>query len=428
MADDAPASSKVATDGVRPNSHVKAVVGQGGPKPWHRVRKILLVLAVVAVVQFVVIVWLAVELAKAPASDANNQTVESSEAPQVTSTETPTFKEEVIVQGRQNVWDVVQLPGKQLLFTERSGSLNLYDNGKVKQVAAISDVAVRGEGGLMGMALDPQFGQNRYLYLCFNSTADDIRVTRWKVANDLSSLSERSDIITGLPANPSGRHSGCRLAFGPDGYLWTGTGDSAQGTQPQQPDSLGGKILRTDRNGKAVSGNQGGNFDARVYSYGHRNTQGIAFFDKARNGLIGVSAEHGSTVDDELNPLTKGNFGWAPPAGYDEDGVAMTDTERFPDAIKAIWSSGKPTQAPSGIAIISGTKWKGWDGAVAMAMLKDRHLKVLRLSDDNKVAKEEKALEDAYGRLRMAYQAPDGNLYVTTDNKSNDKIIRLTPN
>lgn len=396
-------------------------------KPQHRLRKLLIVVGVIIVVQFLIIAWLAVKLAQAPAYDKHDSTSDTDNANGVVSTETPKFKEEVIVQGRQNVWDVVQVPGKQLLFTERSGSLNLYDNGKIKQVAAISDVAVGGEGGLMGMALDPQFEQNRYLYLCFNSTADDIRVTRWKVANDLSSLSDRNDIVTGMPANPSGRHSGCRLAFGPDGYLWTGTGDSAQGTQPQQPNNLGGKILRTDRNGKAAPGNLGNGFDARVYSYGHRNTQGIAFFSKARNGLVGVSAEHGSSVDDELNPLTKGNFGWAPPAGYDEDGVAMTDTDRFPDAVRAIWSSGTPTQAPSGITIISGAQWKGWDGAVAMALLRDRHLKILRLSDDNKVAKEEKVLEGTYGRLRMVYQAPDGNLYVTTDNKSNDKIIRVTP-
>lgn len=406
----------------------KIVVGQGGPKSWRRVRKALLVSGVIIVVQFVVIAWLAVELARAPASDTNrfsNSADNQEQKP--ASTETPKFKEEVIVQGRLNVWDVVMLPGKQLLFTERSGSVNLYDNGKVKQVSAINDVAARGEGGLMGMALDPQFGQNRYVYLCFNSTEGDIRVARLKLANDLSSLSNRSNIIKGITANPSGRHSGCRLAFGPDGYLWTGTGDSAQGTQPQQPNSLNGKILRTDGDGKAAPGNQGGGFDPRIYSYGHRNTQGIAFFPKAKNGLIGVSAEHGSDVDDELNPLTKGNFGWAPPAGYDESGVAMTDMERFPDAVKAIWSSGRPTQAPSGIAVISGAKWKGWDGAVAMATLRDEHLKILRLSSDNKVTKEEKVLEGTYGRLRMVYQAADGNLYVTTDNRGNDKIIKLTP-
>ena len=396
-------------------------------KPPHRLRKLLTAIGLVIVVQFLVIAWLAVRLAQAPAYNKYPSSANTSPSVSTASTETPTFKEEVVVQGRQNVWDVVMLPGKQLLFTERSGSVNLYDNGKVKQVAAISDVAARGEGGLMGMALDPQFAQNRELYLCHNSTAGDIRVTRWKLSTDLSNLSDRSDIITGITANPSGRHSGCRLAFGPDGYLWTGTGDSAQGTHSQQPKSLNGKILRTDRDGKAAPGNLGGNFDARIYSYGHRNTQGIAFFPKARNGLVGVSAEHGSTVDDELNPLVKGNFGWAPPDGYDESGVAMTDTKRFPDAVKAMWSSVTPTQAPSGITVISGSKWKGWDGAVAMAVLKDQHLKIIRLSDDNKLAKEEKVLEGTYGRLRMVYQGADGSLYVTTDNKSNDKIIKLTP-
>lgn len=419
------------TDSIQESDTHNLATNQEGAGPvggrHHRLRKALLIACAVILIQLAVIAWLAVRLAQAPSYEHDNTGANNSSTS--TSAETPKFKADVIVQGRQNAWDVVMLPGsgKQLLFTERRGSVNLYDAGKVKQVAFISDVAAQGEGGLMGMALDPQFSQNRYLYLCHNATAGDVRVTRWKVADNLSSLTNRKDIITGIAANPSGRHSGCRLAFGPDGYLWTGTGDSAQGTQPQQLSSLNGKILRTDRDGKGASGNLGGGFDGRIYSYGHRNTQGIAFFTAARNGVVGVSAEHGSTIDDELNPLAKGNFGWAPPEGYDEDGVSMTDTMRFPDAVEAIWSSGKPTQAPSGIAVIEGQAWKGWDGAVVMALLKDKHLKVFRLNQDNRVVKEEKILEGDYGRLRTVYQAGDGNLYVTTDNSSNDKIIRLTP-
>lgn len=420
-------------DGARQTDDHDFVAEQTGAanpagKRHHRLRKALLVACLIILIQLVVIAWLAVRLAQAPSYEHNN-TGTTNNDPASTAAETPEFTADIIVQGRQNVWDVVMLPGpgKQLLFTERRGSVNLYDGGKVKQVAFISDVSARGEGGLMGMALDSQFAQNRYVYLCHNTTAGDIRVTRWKVVGDLSSLSDRKDIISGIEANPSGRHSGCRLAFGPDGYLWTGTGDSAQDTQPQQPASLNGKILRTDRNGQAAPGNLGGSFDGRIYSYGHRNTQGIAFFAAARDGLLGVSAEHGSTVDDELNPLVKGNFGWAPPQGYDEDGVSMTDSHRFPDAIKAIWSSGKPTQAPSGIAVINGSAWRGWDGAVAMAMLKDRHLKIFKLDQDNKLIKEEKVLEGSYGRLRTVYQAADGNVYLTTDNSKNDIIVRLTP-
>jgi glucose/arabinose dehydrogenase len=197
---------------------------------------------------------------------------------------------------------------------------------------------------------------------------------------------------------------------------------------PQAPKSLAGKILRVDRDGKAATGNVGGEFDDRIYSYGHRNTQGIAFFAEPINDISGVSVEHGSGVDDEMNPLKPGNFGWAPPNGPYDESVPMTDKDRFPDAIDAIWSSGNPTQAPSGVAVLTGSQWKGWDGAVVMAMLKDEHLKVLKLDGDLKVVQEKQILQKEFGRLRAVVQGPDGSLYVTTSNSGDkDKIIKVTP-
>ncbi len=106
----------------------------------------------------------------------------------------------------------------------------------------------------------------------------------------------------------------------------------------------------------------------------------------------------------------------------------MTDTDRFPNAVKAVWKSGNPTQAPSGIAVLTGSQWKGWNGALATSILKDKHLKVLRLSDSLAVTKEERALEGDFGRLRAAVQGPDGALYVSTDNGGGqDKVIRVAP-
>lgn len=396
----------------------------------------------VILVQLVVIAWLAVELAQAP---AGSDTTANGDQGLTGDTRAPEVADQVVLEGRTNVWGLAFLPGQadderaddatssRMLFTERQGSLNVWRDGQARQVTAFADVVARGEGGLMGVAADPQFNTNRYVYVCLNSSAgedDDVRVARLRLDGENLQLGERRDIITGIAANPSGRHSGCQLAFGPDGYLWVGTGDSAQGAEPQQPGSLNGKILRVDRNGGAAEGNLGaadGGFDTRIYSYGHRNTQGLAFFPQAKNGAIGLSAEHGSRVDDELNPLVRGNFGWAPSAGYDESGVPMTDRQRFPDAVAAIWSSGDPTQAPSGVAIINNDKWRGWNGAAAMAMLKDKHLMVLRLDAQNKVVAEAKVIEGKYGRLRAVIQGPDGNLYVSTDNSENDKIVRLSP-
>lgn len=395
----------------------------------HGFRRWLLVLLVIVAIQFIVIAWLAVRLASAP---ADNSTQPSGNKPSNTASATaPEFAIQTVVGNRDHIWDIAFLPSKELVFSERNGNIRLIKDDKTLSLATIDNVAVRGEGGLMGLAVDPEFATNRYLYACYNSTSDDIRVSRWKVQADLSRLTERNDIITDIPANPSGRHSGCQLEFGPDGYLWTGTGDTAQNLTPQSPQdpkSLAGKILRTDRDGKAVVGNQGGRFDGRIYSYGHRNTQGLAFFGKPVNGAVGVSAEHGSGVDDEVNPLRTGNFGWAPPDDRYDEAVPMTDKSRFPSAVDAIWKSGNPTQAPSGVAVLSGAQWKGWDGALALGILKDKHLKILRLSDTLAVTDEDIILDNEIGRIRATTQGPDGNLYLSTDNGGGqDKIIKVTP-
>jgi glucose/arabinose dehydrogenase len=344
----------------------------------------------------------------------------------------PTLRADVLVSGKKNIWDIVFLPDGPMLFTERAGVLGMYryDTKQVSTLTMVPDVKAAGEGGLMGMVLDPDFSTNRYIYFCHNSTSgSDVRVVRYRLPADLSGLQDKREIITGITSNTNGRHSGCRTRFGTDGYLWVTTGDAAvAGTLQQSPTSLNGKILRVNRDGQAAPGNYGNGFDARIFSYGHRNVQGLAFFPAPMGGVPGISVEHGSSIDDEVNVLKSGNFGWATPAGsYDESGVPMTDLQRFPNAIQAIWSSGSPTQAPSGAAILSGPQWKGWDGAVAIGMLKAEHLKILRLDATNKVIREERRLEGTYDRLRSPVFGPDGNLYLTTGNGGEDKIIRLTP-
>lgn len=345
------------------------------------------------------------------------------------STERPQLTTEIVLSGLDHVWEIAFLPTKEMLFTERSGMVRILKDGNRSDMFDIADANVQGEGGLLGLAVDPEFTNNHFIYTCFNSAANkDIRVVRWQLKSDLSGVDSSTAIVTGMPANTSGRHSGCRLAFSADGYLWIGTGDSAQGDTGIQPKSLGGKILRVDRGGNAAPGNIGGQYDARIYSYGHRNVQGLAFYKESINGIPGISVEHGSNVDDEVNLLVPGNFGWAPPAsGYNETGVPMTDKTRFPDAVEAIWSSGSPTQAPSGATFVNGKQWEAWDGALFVAVLKATHLKVLTMQD-NKVIGETRVFEGDFGRIRTVVQGPDGNLYISTDNGGDDKIIRIVPN
>ncbi len=202
------------------------------------------------------------------------------------------FFAETIVEGLSNIWDVAQAPDSTLFYTERANKIGAVLDGKPITIHQANGVVVGGEGGMLGMALDPNFSQNRYLYACFN-TLGDIRLARFVVAGDNRSLNGRKDILTGLPVNPSGRHSGCRPQFDQEKYLWIGTGDVARSENAQSPASLGGKVLRVDRDGKAAPGNLGAPYDSRIYSYGHRNVQGLAFYASPRAGVIGYSAEHG---------------------------------------------------------------------------------------------------------------------------------------
>jgi glucose/arabinose dehydrogenase len=416
-------------ESVPPESPIGGPVEHPVPPPNQSRRlKLIIFIAILILLLAGGLAWWLTQHNKEKTEQAAKTSTQPQPAP--VSTETPTYDTSVVLAGRQHVWEIAFLPTKEMIFTERGGAISMLKDGQVSELGRVPDVFVQGEGGLMGLAVDPNFKTSRNIFVCYNSTTGDIRVARWHVADDLKSLTSEKAVMTGMPGNTTtfpGRHSGCRLAFGPDQYLWVGTGDSAQGDNAIRPDSLGGKILRIDQEGTAAKGNLGGSFDARIYSYGHRNVQGLAFFPATKNGALGLSTEHGPTEDDEVNEIKPGNFGWAPePAGYNEK-IPMTDLTRFPDAHSAIWSSGTPTQAPSGATILHGQAWKGWDGALAMAMLKGQHLKILRTDTHNKVTKEEKIFEGTYGRLRAVTQGPDGSLYIGSSNGSDDKIIKVTP-
>lgn len=342
----------------------------------------------------------------------------------------PELTEEVVLSGLSNVWDVGFLPDNTAIFTERTGTISIVRDGKKQVIHTVDNIYARGEGGLLGLVVDPDFGNNRFVYACY-STEQDVRVSRWKINAEADGLGERKDIVTGIPVNTKffpGRHSGCRPRFAADGYLWIATGDAAGGSNPQDSKSLGGKILRIDREGSGAPGNIGGEFDGRIFSYGHRNLQGLAMYAQPRNGSYGYSVEHGPDKNDEINQLVIGNFGWNPVPVYNEL-VPMTDKEKFPDAIEAVWESGPATIAPSGMTIIEGAKWRGLQGRLAMAVLKNQHVRVMELSENGKdVVSEELLFSNKYGRIRSVVIGPDDSMYLTTDNgNGQDEIIRVIP-
>ena len=347
----------------------------------------------------------------------------------------PGTQVETLASGLAIPWDVAPLPGGELLLTERGGNTRHRDTtGTLRTVTTDQgDLFVGSESGLMGITADPSFASNRTYYTCQayrggGTTPIDIRVLRWRLAADASSATRQGTVVTGLPIT-SGRHGGCRLRFAPDGMLHIGTGDAATGTNPQNLDSLGGKTLRVDAaTGAPPADNpfaDRGGARALVWTFGHRNVQGLAL----RPGTAQMwSAEHGPSRDDEVNLLVKGaNYGWNPVPGYNEN-VPMTDPSLKPTPLPARWSSGSPTVATSGATFLTGSRWGRWEGALAVAELKNQGVRVLMLTPDGRVRGTEQvpALDDVYGRIRTVQSAGANTAYVTTSNGSDDRLLRVT--
>jgi glucose/arabinose dehydrogenase len=359
---------------------------------------------------------------------------------------TPELRVSSVAAGLSHVWDLGFLPDGRVLVTERDGRLAVLssaaEGATVSPVAAdFGDLLARGEGGLMGMVVHPDFAQTRRFTTCQTHTeagrAVDVRLVTWELAADGTRAERVVDpLVGGLPVNPSGRHSGCRPTVAADGALLVGTGDTARGNLPQNLGSLGGKVLRVDlATGGPASGNPFADDPdpARrlVYTYGHRNVQGVAV--RPDDGAV-YTAEHGPTTDDEVNRLRPGaNYGWDPAqggtvGGYDES-VPMTDRDRYPDAVPAAWSSGRPVEAVAGAAFVSGPQWGDLDGTLAVAALRGQKLLLMTLGADGSVASVgvPGPLDDTFGRLRAVRTGPDGALFVSTSNGDDDRVLRIDP-
>jgi glucose/arabinose dehydrogenase len=345
----------------------------------------------------------------------------------------------VVVDGLDHPWDVAQAPDGTLLVDERAGGLTaVLPGGAVREVRAdFADLFAAGETGLMGLVLDPAFDRNRRFYTCQGHQGTggaSVAVVARTVAADWSAAERVADpLVGGIPVNEtSGRHGGCRLRFAADGALLVGTGDTTRGDAPQELGSPAGKVLRVDpATGRPAAGNpfaDRGGPAAAVWTYGHRNVQGLAV--QPGTGRV-FAAEHGPTRDDEVNLLRPGaNYGWAPDGGggaYDES-VPMTDPA-IPGAVPALWSSGLPTLATSGATFLDGEQWGDLDGVLLVGLLKDRGVLALRLGADGTVVDEFRLaeLDDRFGRIRSVQQGADGALYVTTDNGGDDRLLRVTP-
>jgi glucose/arabinose dehydrogenase len=277
-----------------------------------------------------------------------------------------------------------------------TGRIVSVRDGRATEVARIPESRLRGEGGLLGIAIGPE----DWLY-AYYTTEEDNRIVRLKVGADTAP----EILVTGIPA--AAIHNGGRLAFGPDGFLYAGTGDADQTGRSQDRGSLGGKILRMTPEGRPAPGNP---FGTLVWSYGHRNVQGFAW---ASDGTM-YASEFGQNRYDELNRVEAGrNYGWPEVEGDSDD-------SRFVRPL-ATWTTADAS--PSGIAVFG--------DEIYVACLRGR--KVWRVSRDGRSA--ERLLHNERGRLRTVAQAPDGSLWVITSNTDgrteprpgDDRILRLRP-
>ncbi len=313
----------------------------------------------------------------------------------------------IIAQGLQAPWGLAFLPEGDALVSERDSGriVRITTSGQVSPVGTVPGVAAAGEGGLLGLAVSPRFRQDRALYAYFTAASDN-RIVRMNYQD--GRLGKPQAIVTGIPK--SNIHNGGRLAFGPDDMLYAGTGEAGQPGLSQDTRSLGGKILRMTPEGRPAPGNPFPN--SLVYSYGHRNVQGLAFDSAGRLW----AAEFGQNTWDELNLIRAGgNYGWPRAEG-------KAGGEGYVDPLVQ-WST--DDASPSGIAIA--------DDVVYMAGL--RGARLWRVPIDGNRAGDPKAFfSNDYGRLRTVALAPDGSLWLITSNTDgrgapkpgDDKILRLT--
>ena len=390
-----------------------------------------------------------------------------------------------VFQQTENPWDMAFLPNNTMFFTEKckglsvrlpSGSVNklLGVGGSAGYPAVKSDLFCDGQAGVQGVAIDPDFSQNRYIYL-FSSSKGANRtyggynniVIRMKVNPSLDGIFDIVEIINDLGYKPlksnhpfggPGAHNGGRLRFGPDGFLYATIGDNHNGAGPQSPTELRGKLLRVDRDGNAAPGNNPpAGFDKRIFAYGFRNPQGIAF--RPGSGDVYLS-ENGPWHSDEVTKVVNGgNGGWDPrdnvngrgacPDGYcgyspNQMGalppseraafMSMTDLKAYPNAMKPAWNNNGLSQGMCGSVWLVGKQWKEWEGRLAVGYAgigihgtaTGNRIDILDIAKDGSSAKREELQWPTFaGRFRHLSQGADGALYVADEASGN--IYRVTP-
>jgi glucose/arabinose dehydrogenase len=350
--------------------------------------------------------------------------VETSSASQIN------FKVEKVASGLQVPWSIVWAPDGRMIFTERAGRVRVYAKGQLQAAPlfTVPDVEEKAESGLMGIALHPQFAANHWLYLAYAYKGDGqrVRVVRYREAP--AGFTDRKLIIEDIPAAQF--HAGCRLRFGPDGKLYITTGDATERELAQKLDSLAGKILRLNDDGTVPADNPFvGRANARpeIWSYGHRNGQGIDFqpgTDLLFETEHGPSGFDGPGGGDEVNIVEKGkNYGWP-----------VIHHRAVHEGMESPLLEYTPACAPASGSFYRGTAFTQFKGNFFFGCLRGERI-VRVVLDGRRVVSQEDLLAGKYGRIRDVAEGPDGYLYFSTSNRDgrgtpasdDDRILRLLP-
>ncbi|MDQ5770790.1 PQQ-dependent sugar dehydrogenase [Thiothrix subterranea] len=335
-----------------------------------------------------------------------------------------------LVDELEHPWSMVFLPDGEVLVSEREGKLRrIQDNTLLpKSVSGLPEIAAQGQGGLLGLALHPQFAQNRWLYLAYAAEGDDgysTHLARGRYQD--GALTQVEVLFAATPQSFGGQHFGGRIAFDRAGYVYLTLGDRGERENAQMLENHAGSVIRLHDDGRIPANNPFVNTagaQPEIYTYGHRNVQGIALHPTTGQVWTG---EHGPQGGDEINILRAGaNYGW-PVITYGEEygggevGAGLKEKAGMEQPV-LYWT---PSIAPAGMTFYTGDKYPGWQGNLLVSALKFALISRVTL-DGNRYVDEERLLEDEIGRIRDIQQAPDGYLYVLTD-ESDGALYRLKP-
>ena len=361
---------------------------------------------------------------------AVTDTVQQKDAPvtipeeQLTKTQ---YQHEVVVPDLQIGWGMTFLPDGSMLITEKSGELIHFKDGNKQKVEGAPQVYVRGQGGFLDVALDPDYENNGWIYFTYSSSEGEgeggnTALMRAKLEN--GKLTNKQDLYKATPNSTRGQHFGSRIDFDEEGKLYFSVGD--RGNRDENPQDItrdGGKVYRLNPDGSIPADNPfvgQANAKEAIYSYGHRNPQGMIYNPETNEIWV---HEHGPQGGDEINVVKKGaNYGWPVVTfGINYDDTPITDQTSGPDFTDPIYYW-LPSIAPSGFVFVTSDKYPELKGDLLVGSLKFQYLEHLSL-DGKKVTAREKLLE-GIGRVRDVVQAPDGFIYVSVEGKG---IVKLLP-